>query len=823
MDDAKLPISDDLSGIDSDPEYLASAALDPLFWPAERLEAASAWWLHVPFAHWIVTATKPRCFVELGTHTGVSYSAFCQAVARGRMDTHCHAVDTWLGDPQAGEYGEEIFEEFRRFHDERYAAFSTLLRCAFDEALNYFDDKTIDLLHIDGLHTYDAVRHDFENWLPKLSDRGVVIFHDINERRDDFGVWRIWAELRKDYAGFEFLHGHGLGVLAVGARVPTAITRLTALEGQRAAVVRERFHGLGERWLGINSANLLEQKLADSVAASTAAVAEAVARAEKAESEAVARARRPEERASALKSELARAEAKAAYAEQKSSEAEARAEQASRNILQILGELERARTQRDTLRESTTWKATLPIRVLGSYLPKTARRMVRSSAELAWWSLTLQLPRRLRQRRRLDRDSAGRNAEEHIPTLPQADVQRSKIDELAGLPATVSTLDALMRERFTALQPLRAYSAPHHGPRVTVVTDSINAGSLYGGVGTAIIFATLLAERLGADLRLVTRDEPPVAANLGTVLRTHGISFPLNVELVHSSVGPGGRDIPLSPYDLFLTTSWWTTRATLGAVPPDRIVYLLQEDERMFYPVGDDQLLCTETLSDPSLFYVVNSSLLLGHLQSSGLAPGGMAFEPAFPSTAYDIEPRSERSEQRIFFFYSRPKNARNLFWRGAEAIGAAIERGVFDKAEWEFHFVGKDTSELVLPRGIRPRILHNLPWPAYAALVRRVDVGLSLMYTPHPSYPPLDLAASGAVVVTNRFGPKTSLERYSRNILCVEPTVPGLVDALRKAVTLAADAKTRALRASSFGMPRDWALTLAPVLNRIAERHAKG
>jgi hypothetical protein len=822
LDDAKLPIPDDLNGIESAPEYLASALLDPLFWPAERLGAASAWWLHVPFAHWIITAAKPRCFVELGTHTGVSYSAFCQAVARGQLDTRCHAVDTWRGDPQAGEYSGEIFEEFRSFHDERYAAFSTLLRCTFDEALTYFDDKTIDLLHIDGLHTYDAVRHDFESWLPKLSDRGVVIFHDIHERQDDFGVWRIWAELRKDYAGFEFLHGHGLGVLAVGARAPNAITRLTALEGQTAAVVRERFHGLGERWLAINATNLLKQTLVNSSATSAAAVAEATARAEKVESEATARARRWEERASTLKSELAQAKAKAAYTEQKLSEAQARAEQADRDILEIRAALEKARTQRDALLDSTSWKASLPIRVLGSYLPKTARRMVRGGAELAWRSLTLQRARRLRQSRQLDRNSTARNADAHLYPLPHADVQQSKTEELAGPPATVPALDDLVRERFAALQPLRTYSAPHHAPRVTVVTDSINAGSLYGGVGTAIIFATLLAERLGADLRLVTRNEPPLAANLGTVLRTHGISFPLNVELVYSPVGPGGRDIPSSPNDLYLTTSWWTTRAALGAVPSDRIVYLLQEDERMFYPAGDDQLLCTETLSSPSLFYVVNSNLLLEHLQSAGLAPGAIAFEPAFPSTAYDVARTPERSGRRNFFFYSRPHNVRNLFWRGAEAIGAAIEQGVFDEAEWVFHFVGKDTPELVLPRGIRPRIAHNLPWPAYAALVRRVDVGLSLMYTPHPSYPPLDLAASGAVVVTNCFGNKTCLKRYSRNILCVGPAVSDLVDGLREAVTLAADTKARASRASGFGMPRDWAVALAPVLNRIAERCAR-
>lgn len=403
------------------------------------------------------------------------------------------------------------------------------------------------------------------------------------------------------------------------------------------------------------------------------------------------------------------------------------------------------------------------------------------------------------------------------PTVPETAASEPATPEQ---PAPPPNPDGLLAQRFPDLAALPVFAAPASGRRrLTIVTDSVSVGSLYGGVGTALILGALAARRIGADLRLVTRTEPANGASVASVLAVHGIPWDGNIQLLHAprdgAGDSGAQDVAASPGDLFLTTSWWTTWSTRQSVPRARIAYLLQEDERMFYPLGDDHLRCAETLSDTNLLYLVNSHLLLDHLHAEGLAPGATAFEPSFPERVYRAAPAAPG--KRNFFFYARPYNVRNLYWRGLEALCAAIEEGVLDPAEWDIHFAGHGAGPLSLPRGAQPHFPGPMAWPDYAAFVRRMDVGLSLMYTPHPSYPPLDLAASGAVVVTNRFGRKRDLDRYSANIICADADVASLVSALRDATALAADTEARAANFARNCLQRDWAMSMGPALDRLA------
>lgn len=192
------------------------------YWTAEH-EVPSAWREHTPFGSWLVEAMEPRTIVELGTHNGLSFFVFAEASRRLGLDTRLFAIDSWEGDEQAGFYGEDVYESVLAIANEFYPTSTELIRAYFADAVTRFDHGSIDLLHVDGRHSYDDVRADFETYQSTLSTRAVVLFHDTHEIQPTFGVHRFWDELATTAPSFAFHHGHGLGVLAFGSEVSPAV------------------------------------------------------------------------------------------------------------------------------------------------------------------------------------------------------------------------------------------------------------------------------------------------------------------------------------------------------------------------------------------------------------------------------------------------------------------------------------------------------------------------------------------------------------------------------------------------------------------------
>jgi hypothetical protein len=184
------------------------------------------------------------------------------------LNTQCFGVELPPAVSGTDKSWEKVVEDFRRFHDEHYSAFSTIVRADLNNAHNQFLDSTVDFLHLAAPSNCKELQRSFESWLPKLSERSIVLVHNTNERCNS-DAWRVWGWLCGKYPHFEFLHGGGLGVLAVGADVPRVVADLCSLtDPPRIARVRSRFCATGDRWEGAFQekvlAGVLAQRTADS-------------------------------------------------------------------------------------------------------------------------------------------------------------------------------------------------------------------------------------------------------------------------------------------------------------------------------------------------------------------------------------------------------------------------------------------------------------------------------------------------------------------------------------------------------------------------------
>ena len=196
------------------PSYLAIEDLMPSDWNG-----------HVPFMFSLTGLMRPRRFVEIGTLRGCSVFAHVQMAQHLGLDNEAIAVSSWAVEEGRQAEFANVFEDFQ-FIASKYPDRIAMLRRSPDQAISQFEDGSIDLLHFDGYNGYDHVARDFEAWSPKLSESGVVLFHDINSHDAKFGVWRLWDELANSVPSLEFRHDQGLGVACIGAHPPVALAKL---------------------------------------------------------------------------------------------------------------------------------------------------------------------------------------------------------------------------------------------------------------------------------------------------------------------------------------------------------------------------------------------------------------------------------------------------------------------------------------------------------------------------------------------------------------------------------------------------------------------
>lgn len=196
-----------LSGVEGGGKMKEWIVSNPVFDSDELNKelAVSPWNGHRNFAYDYISFFQPSQMIELGTHYGCSFFSMCQALKDHNLQNKLYAVDTWQGDEQAGYYDNSVWELVQKTKSIMYPEVNAVfLKMLFQEAVLRFDDESFDLIHIDGLHTYEAVSKDFITWLPKLKKDGVIFFHDVNsgkQREQKYGTDSFWEDVKKEVQG----------------------------------------------------------------------------------------------------------------------------------------------------------------------------------------------------------------------------------------------------------------------------------------------------------------------------------------------------------------------------------------------------------------------------------------------------------------------------------------------------------------------------------------------------------------------------------------------------------------------------------------------
>jgi len=180
----------------------------------------STWHIHYNLLRYLISSFKPKKIVELGTWYGFSYFSMCEIISQLKLDkeigTKCYGVDHWEGDEHAGMIDAKEAYEFVNNINTEYKSFSQLIKNNFNDAKKNFEDRSIDFIHFDGRHFYEDIKEDFYNYLSKIDNNAIVLFHDTTVTKRNFGVKKFFKEISQNYKSINFKHGYGLGVLFLG-------------------------------------------------------------------------------------------------------------------------------------------------------------------------------------------------------------------------------------------------------------------------------------------------------------------------------------------------------------------------------------------------------------------------------------------------------------------------------------------------------------------------------------------------------------------------------------------------------------------------------
>ena len=338
-------------------------------------------------------------------------------------------------------------------------------------------------------------------------------------------------------------------------------------------------------------------------------------------------------------------------------------------------------------------------------------------------------------------------------------------------------------ERYSGMRYESAHRVPavklsdNCAKRLNLVIPSLNTSEVYGGATTALNFAFTMQSQIGCELRLLTLNEP---YDIVEMVRKRCIDPQAETSVEWVSLS--GSTVEVRKNDQFIATYWSTALLCDDLIRRQRelyqyqhdsiLIYLIQDYEPGFYPWSTEYAEADRTYRlNLKTIAVFNSVQLKQFFANRGYTfYRSYYFDPVINEGLKKVLLNSDRTLKRKkqILLYGRPLEYRNAFNLAIDGLrNLAILLGG-DARDWEVISLGAKHGDVRLPNGMKVRSLGKVTIEKYAEIMLSSYAGLSLMISPHPSYPPLEMSTFGVRTVTNNFEGK-NLHKFNRNLTALD------------------------------------------------------
>ncbi|WP_169433092.1 hypothetical protein [Maridesulfovibrio zosterae] len=275
----------------------------------------------------------------------------------------------------------------------------------------------------------------------------------------------------------------------------------------------------------------------------------------------------------------------------------------------------------------------------------------------------------------------------------------------------------------------------------------------------------------------------------------------------------GSEPLETTPDDVFFCSYWmstmvWEEHARLMELDGNSktpFYYFIQDYEPGFYPFGYRFAMSQASYRHHEYIWALFNSHSLAQWFDSQSYPFAQR-HVVVPSLNQYLRKRldtigwrleNKNSEKILIFFYGRPEQPRNCFGAILEGLDIFFNELTPDERS-QFYIIsaGQEHEDIILSSGVLIKSMGKLSMDKYASYLEFSHIGISFMVSPHPSYPPLEMASFGLYTITNDFGPK-NISASHPNIKALPSPSPALLAAeLHKAARWASKRKSAVQKA---------------------------